>query len=417
MNEGKKQLTFIDLFAGAGGLSEGFIRSGYKPIAFVEADKNACYTLTTRLAYYHLKDNNAFSSYVNYLKNKITRDELYSIIPEELKKSVINTRISDNSLKSIFNKIDDLIKDKEKVDVIIGGPPCQSYSIMGRNKNLINKDFDERVHYYKLYAKFLKQYKPTAFVFENVVGLLSYDGGQLFPEIRKVLAAAGFTVEYRVLNSADFGVLQNRKRIILIGWLEGANFNFPVLQKIRHSFIVNDLLKDLPSVTPGVEKRTVNYKSRITKYLKKFEIRDGLDFTTQHFTRSNNDNDKKIYEIAIKLWNEKKQRLKYDKLNPKLITHKNIKDHLDRFKVVAKDLNACHTLVAHISKDGHSYIYPSRKQIRSLTVREAARIQSFSDDYFFEGSRTSNFVQIGNAVPPILSRVLADSIKKQIFNL
>lgn len=411
-NKLNNTFTFIDLFAGAGGLSEGFIRAGYKSLAFVEADQNACYTLTTRLAYYHLKQSNSFSHYVDYLKGKITREELYSFIPYELKNSVINEKISKRNLKSIFSKIDTLIKDEEKVDVIIGGPPCQAYSLIGRKRNEAKKEHDERIHYYKLYTKFLKKYKPKLFVFENVLGLLSYEEGELFPEIIKVLTSAGYTIEVKVLNSADFGVLQSRKRVIIIGWLNELKFNFPDFEKIEHNYIVNDLLKDLPSIKPGIEKRTIKYKSEITEYLKKFEIRDGLDFTTHHFTRSNNDNDKKIYKTAIKLWNKKKQRLKYDELNPELATHKNKKAHLDRFKVVAKDLSYCHTLVAHISKDGHYYIYPSLKQIRSLSVREAARIQSFPDDYFFEGSRTSAFVQIGNAVPPQLSRIIAKKISE-----
>ena len=413
MNEGKKQLTFIDLFAGAGGLSEGFIRAGYRPIVFVEADINACFTLTTRLAYYHLKEKKSFHTYVNYLKGEINREQLYNSIPDELKESVINEKISDENLNSIFARIDSLLKKSEDktVDVLIGGPPCQAYSLIGRKRNEDKKETDERIHYYKLYAKFLKKYKPRIFVFENVQGLLSYDDGELFPLIKEVLAKSGYTVEYKLLNAADFGVLQNRKRVIIIGWLKGLDFKYPAFKKAKHKFVVNDLLKDLPALKPGQVKRFTTYKTKITNYLKKFEIRNGLDFVTQHVTRTNNENDLEIYKTAVKLWNEKKQRLKYPELKPELITHKNTKDHLDRFKVVAKDLPACHTLVAHISKDGHSFIYPSLKQVRSLSVREAARIQSFPDDYFFEGSRTSAFVQIGNAVPSIMAEQIAHKLR------
>jgi DNA (cytosine-5)-methyltransferase 1 len=416
MKEGKKQLTFIDLFAGAGGLSEGFIRSGYKPIAFVEADLNACYTLTTRLAYYHLKENKSFNTYVDYLKGEIDREQLYNSIPDELSESVINEKISDGNLISIFSRIDSLLRksDNKNVDVLIGGPPCQAYSLIGRKRNKDKKETDERIHYYKLYAKFLKKYKPKIFVFENVQGLLSYDEGELFPLIKEVLSKSGYTVEYKLLNAADFGVLQNRKRVIIIGWLKGLDFNYPAFEKVKHEFVVNDLLKDLPSLKPSRGKRFTEYKTEITDYLKKFEIRDGFNFVTQHVTRSNNENDIEIYKTAIRLWNEKKQRLKYPDLKPELITHKNTKDHLDRFKVVAKELPACHTLVAHISKDGHSFIYPSLKQVRSLSVREAARIQSYPDDYFFEGSRTSAFVQIGNAVPPLMAEQIAQKLRELI---
>jgi len=409
MKEGNKQLTFIDLFAGAGGLSEGFIRAGYKPIAFVEADNNACNTLTTRLAYYHLKEKKSFKTYIDYLKGEINKEQLYKSIPNELIESVINEKISDENLNSIFTRIDSLLKESENknVDVLIGGPPCQAYSLIGRKRNEDKKETDERIHYYKLYAKFLKKYKPKIFVFENVQGLLSYDKGELFPLIKAVLSKSGYNVEYKLLNAADFGVLQNRKRVIIIGWLKGLDFKYPEFEKVKHDFIVNDLLKDLPTLKPGQEKRYTEYKTEITDYLRRFEIRDGFDFVTQHVTRSNNKNDLEIYKTAVRLWNDKKQRLKYSDLKPELITHKNTKDHIDRFKVVAKDIPACHTLVAHISKDGHSFIYPSLKQVRSLSVREAARIQSFPDDYFFESSRTSAFIQIGNAVPPIMAEQIA----------
>jgi len=302
-----------------------------------------------------------------------------------------------------------LLKESENknVDVLIGGPPCQAYSLIGRKRNEDKKETDERIHYYKLYAKFLKKYKPKIFVFENVQGLLSYDKGELFPLIKAVLSKSGYNVEYKLLNAADFGVLQNRKRVIIIGWLKGLDFKYPEFEKVKHDFIVNDLLKDLPTLKPGQEKRYTEYKTEITDYLRRFEIRDGFDFVTQHVTRSNNKNDLEIYKTAVRLWNDKKQRLKYSDLKPELITHKNTKDHIDRFKVVAKDIPACHTLVAHISKDGHSFIYPSLKQVRSLSVREAARIQSFPDDYFFESSRTSAFIQIGNAVPPIMAEQIA----------
>ena len=141
---------------------------------------------------------------------------------------------------------------------------------------------------------------------------------------------------------------------------------------------------------------------------------NGIDFTTQHITRNHNERDLEIYSIAIDKWVNKKERLKYNDLPERLQTHNNTKAFLDRYKVV-DPLGHSHTVVAHISKDGHYYIYPDLKQIRSISVREAARIQSFPDDYFFEGGRTAAFKQIGNAVPPLmaqaLARVIADLFK------
>ena len=120
-----------------------------------------------------------------------------------------------------------------------------------------------------------------------------------------------------------------------------------------------------------------------------------------------------IYKRAIELWNNEQKRLKYSDLPNELITHKNIDGFLDRFKIVAADLPTSHTMMAHISKDGHYYIHPDMAQARSITVREAARIQSFPDNFYFEMSRTSAFTQIGNAVPPLMAKAIATAIREQ----
>ena len=153
-------------------------------------------------------------------------------------------------------------------------------------------------------------------------------------------------------------------------------------------------------------------------YLRKSEIRGDLDFTTQHIARPLNDNDRKIYKTAVEMWLKDKHRLNYTELPAELQTHKNKKSFLNRFSVV-DPYGYCHTVVAHIAMDGHYYIYPtlnpSVENVRSITVREAARLQSFPDDYYFEGSRTSAFRQIGNAVPVVLSYKIACEIKKKLL--
>lgn len=132
MNE--NGLNYIDLFAGAGGLSEGFIQSGYRPVAHVEMNEHAAKTIETRIAYYYLKDNGKIKSYYDYEKGKITREQLLEKIPKEELKTVINKEMSEATIKGIFNTIDDIKREKEidKIDVIIGGPPCQAYSLVGR---------------------------------------------------------------------------------------------------------------------------------------------------------------------------------------------------------------------------------------------------------------------------------------------
>jgi len=146
--------------------------------------------------------------------------------------------------------------------------------------------------------------------------------------------------------------------------------------------------------------------------LKQFYIRTEEEpFVTQHIARPHNERDLKIYNIAINKWLNQKERLKYPDLPEELKTHKNQKSFLDRYKVV-DIFGLSHTMVAHIAKDGHHYIYPDKNQVRSLSVREAARIQSFPDNYYFEGGRSAAFKQIGNAVPPLMSKEIAKKIKE-----
>ena len=214
----KKQLNYIDLFAGAGGLSEGFIKAGYTPIAHVEMDEAACYTLKTRTVYHYLKATKDFEKYLDYLKGG-TRSELYKLIPDDKMNSVINLALGDENNKEIFKKIDIQLQNKE-VDIIIGGPPCQAYSLVGRARSGDGMQSDPRNHLYLQYAKFLKKYTPKMFVFENVVGLRSANGGQYFKTIISSFNTLGYEVADIDLNAVDFGVLQNRKRIILIGYKE-----------------------------------------------------------------------------------------------------------------------------------------------------------------------------------------------------
>lgn len=408
-----ENLNFIDLFSGAGGLSEGFIRAGFKPIAHVEIDKKACDTLETRLIYHKLNSENKTEKYYDYISEKITREEfLKEFGNSELSNSVINIPIGGDNNKIIFEKIDKLANGKQ-IDLIIGGPPCQAYSLVGRSRDKYGMKNDPRNFLYKEYAKFLKKFQPKVFVFENVLGLITAEKGSYFKNMRAYFKRIGYELDYTIQKSEHFGVLQKRRRIILIGWQKGTDFKYPKFDKVNEKFTLSQILSDLKKLKPGDQKNVTKYAKPTTSYLERFEIRNGVDFVTQHIARPHNERDLNIYKIAINKWLKNSERLKYPDLPTELKTHKNEKSFVDRYKVV--DINGIsHTMVAHIAKDGHHYIYPDTKQVRSISVREAARIQSFPDDYFFEGGRTAAFRQIGNAVPPLMAIAIAKSIKEQL---
>jgi len=302
--------------------------------------------------------------------------------------------------------------DVHKVDLIIGGPPCQAYSLVGRSRDPNRMKGDKRNFLFRYYAEFLMKYKPKYFVFENVLGLLTAGNKRYLNEMIQLFESIGYSVaEPTVLNAEDYGVLQKRRRVIIMGKRGNKKFNFPELQKVENKWqIKKDLFYDLPYLNPGDEFNIVKYTKPINEYLRTTEIRNGIDIVTQHITRNHNERDLEIYSIAIDKWVNEKTRLKYSDLPARLQTHNNTEAFLDRFKVV-DPIGHSHTMVAHISKDGHYYIYPDSKQIRSISVREAARIQSFPDDYFFEGGRTAAFKQIGNAVPPLMAKSIAKTIK------
>lgn len=395
----------IDLFAGAGGLSEGFRRNNFDIVAHVEMDQNASLTLKTREAYYYCLNNN-LNYYNDYLNEKISRDELYNNIPNDIINKVINMEINKNTISDIFSIIDQKIKG-EKITGIIGGPPCQAYSIAGRSRKK-NMSTDPRNFLYKYYLKFIQKYTPSFYVFENVQGIFSAKDGKIFKDIEKGLKRLGYTFEYRLLNSKDFGVVQERKRVIIIGFKKELKIQYPLFEKSSLKYNIRDLFKDLPSIKAG--ECNNNYKEKTNNCLVNLKIRNkDWNILTYHEARNVNATDTNIYKLCIK-----NKNLKYTDLPKNLIKHNNKNSFLDRFKVVEYD-KACHTMVAHISKDGHHYIHPDIKQCRSLTVREAARVQSFPDDYYFESSKTSAYKQIGNAVPVLMAEEIAKKIKESIL--
>lgn len=416
-------MNYIDLFAGAGGLSEGFIRNGFTPIAHIEMDKEAVNTLKTRMAYHYLLKRKKINIYNDYLKGVISRDELYKQIPQTLLDTCMCETISKESLKSIYNNIDMLLQG-ETVDVIIGGPPCQAYSLVGRSiksaqdklkiENNEKIEDDPRNYLYKLYCDFLRKYKPKIFVFENVTGLISAQNGKFYKNFKQLAKRSGYIVDDKVLEADKFGVKQSRKRVIIVGWLKDLNLEYPEFKELIDKTTINEMFEDLPALRPG--QTLNNYQSEnINNYLLKSKIRLKGDILTQHVARPHTERDRNIYKLTIEKWNNGHKRLHYDELPEELKTHKNRKSFVDRFKIVEGDTSTCHTMMAHISKDGHYFIHPDINQARSISVREAARIQSFPDNYYFEGGRTAAFRQIGNAVPPLMAEAIAKGIKKLLY--
>lgn len=414
-------LNFLDLFAGCGGLSEGFIRAGFSPVAHIEMDQAASNSLKTRMCYHWLKEHNKLTLYYDYLNKKISRNALYSSVPFEVIDSVINEEISENTLKGMFKDIDQKL-DKQKLFLIIGGPPCQAYSLIGRSCEKENMLNDKRNYLYKYYAEFLKHYKPEHFVFENVTGLLSAkdpDGNRHLDNMLQLFKSIGYESTPYILNAKEYGVPQNRRRVIILGNRKGCkklDLNIP---KDPCKCTINELFKDLPKIYAGGNAH--KYAKCANKILSNLKIREKQVPLTFQMARPNTKQDLSIYKLAVEKWEQKESRLNYNDIPSSLQTHKNKSAFTDRFKVVAGNLTYSHTVVAHIAKDGHYYIHPDIEQNRSLTPREVARIQTFPDDFYFEGikdevCRTAAYKQIGNAVPVVLAEKIAQHIKDSLID-
>lgn len=391
--------------------------------------RDACNTLKTRAAFHYLKANNQLTIYENYLKNKkegTDGRELWNKVPHEVTDKIIQAAIGEDTMSELIKRIEDL-KGEQTIDLIIGGPPCQAYSVAGRARLGEKVNEDPRNFLYQYYVQFIKHFQPKLFVFENVTGIQTARGGEPFRDLQRRVKNLGYDIEAHEQIASNFDVLQHRHRMIIVGWKirddDGnfTNYHYPELHPHpTHYQIRKDLFSDLPARLSGegnlCEAVTYTRPAEEMQYITETGIRSELGFTTQHVARFNNPDDREIYNIAVNKW-KNGERLSYNTLPLRLQHHKNKQSFLNRFCVVNPN-GCCHTVVAHIAMDGHYYIYPTEhstvENARSITVREAARIQSFPDDYFFEGSRTSAFMQIGNAVPVMMAYNIAEAIRPQI---
>lgn len=420
----KSQYTVLDMFAGAGGLTEGFIRNNFSPVSHIEMNKYAALTLETRTVYHSLCKINQKCSYKDYFEGRASREEFLQEC-ETLgirDTGIINREITSSSENAIIHEVQERLDrlGSDSIDIIIGGPPCQAYSLIGRGRDSEKMKNDPRNHLYLHYLKFIQKFRPELFIFENVPGLYSARNGEIFADFKKRIKKLGYSTEsnIQVLNSRTFGVLQDRKRIIFIGWQSEHDLEYPVFEDQENEYRVWNVLNDLPPLEPGSgTDGPQKYRAgRPSRYLRETGIRTDETCVRNHTARIHNERDREIYRIAIKKWTQENRRIRYDELPDELKTHRNCVSFRDRFKVVSGD-GLSHSIVAHVSKDGHYFIHPDIRQARSLTVREVARLQSFPDNYIFEGPRTSQYSQIGNAVPPLMSEAIAIETKKMLDSI
>lgn len=400
----KKKYTFIDLFAGCGGLSEGFYRQGFKALAHVEIDHWACETLRTRMKFYGYKDYNR-----EVIEHDITSED-------------------------ILERIDKAVNGRT-VDIIIGGPPCQAYSTAGRVRDGKRMASDPRNYLFESYVKILEYYSPKFFVFENVTGLLSAQvkNAPIFPKVLKALGNKYKVIgkpEVLVHNTADYGVPQLRKRVIIIGVRKDIDKSAEELyesiikthwnpetpsneKKGKKRFVdVRQAIGDLPPVEPGHDASTEAFDYPCNnEFLKKIG-KQGIYPLMDHIARKHNELDRERFKVMIhNHWSFGQLRREMPQYE-----HEHARVFDNSYVVQWWDLPS-KTILAHIHKDGFQFIHPDEEQRRTFTVREAARIQSFPDDFEFKGSRGEKYKQIGNAVPPLFAEALAKSIKKNLIDI
>lgn len=356
-----KQYTVIDLFAGVGGLSYGFSElPQFNIIAANEIEKDISVA--------------------------------YSLNHPNVK--MLNCDIGDLT----ENILKDALKG-QKVDVIIGGPPCQSYSTLGKRRN------DGRANLFLQYKRMLKILQPRAFVFENVVGILSVNKGKLFNQIRLEFAELGYNLKHRILDAADYGVPQHRERVILVGFRGKNNFSYPLPTHgdgLKPYVTLKDAIGDLPVLKSGEGKS--NYDAGITNEFLEFVRDSNTSVVEEHFAPKNG-------EHLIKIMQTLKDGQSKDDL-PEDIRPKSgygntyAKLWWDRPSTTITRNFAC--------PSSSRCIHP--RDSRAMSIREGARLQSFPDSYKFYGSDSMKRLEIGNAVPPLLSIAIAKQALEALKN-
>lgn len=409
------KLTFIDLFSGCGGLSEGFLMSNkFEGLAHVEWELPMVKSLRNRLEkkWNHSKE-----------------DSLKHVIHFDIQKTeeLINGNWTSNSIKEFGPNNHDLVIEtglkgiigEQKVDVIIGGPPCQAYSIAGRAQDKNSMKDDYRNYLFESFVKVVDAFSPKCFVFENVPGLLSACPGNI-PVPQRIYDAFN-KIGYVILNPKDlksaiysadkFGVPQCRKRVIIIGVRSGEESKLiEVYRKLttltknhKKSATVMETIGHLPKLRPL--KKSSNQNRNLVSH-----TYDSIsDQVKHHEPRFHNVRDVEIFKEWIKRkMNSKKTEEKTDFY----FNNTGRRSNHNKYRNLEWD-KPSPTIVAHLSKDGLMFIHPDAEQARSITVKEAALLQSFPDDYEFIGNKGVCYKMIGNAVPPKMAKEIAKIISNE----
>lgn len=398
-------LNTIDLFVGCGGLSEGFEQSRkYKMIGAVEWEPSPVKELRN-----HLKNRWGIQdSEERVLQFDIQRTE-------ELFNGWKDKKFGESK------GLDALVGNRQ-LDVIIGGPPCQAYSVAGRIRDEHGMREDYRNYLFESYLKVVQHYKPRVFVFENVPGILSAKPGdgsvRIIDLIQKAFADAGYAVlpdlSNAIIDMTEYGVPQNRKRIIILGvskehygdkaeaMVEKFYSSYLPEYKIEKKATVRDAIGDLPKLRPLDEP--ISYFGRKLSH----SVSDPL--INGHISRFHNKRDIELFKFLeediasgrMKYTSAKSLKTLYTKLTGKT-------SNVHKYYVLRWD-EPSNLIPAHLFKDGLRHIHPDPEQARTITVREAARLQTFPDDYYFNCSQTDAFKMIGNAVPPLFAKKVANAI-------
>lgn len=497
----------IDLFAGPGGLAEGFStirdQNGARvfPIA-LSVEKEPAAFATLRLRSFFRQFDRPPEDYYRYIAGELSKEDLVAAFPEEWALAVEETAMLELGTTEASAEFDDRLSrienDQEADTIVIGGPPCQAYSLVGRARNMGVPGYDpagdHRHFLYREYIGSLQRLQPAAFVMENVKGMLSakVSGESIIDKVLADLCSAGGSPDSYVLfpivtdlrgslpgyliRSEDFGIPQCRHRVILLGLrkdiaeaMPPGSGGFHQLQQSIQPSTVKDVISEMPKLRSGLSKggdseqlwraavvrafKTAaaacrkegaslsDVAKRLSAGAKEVAANEGMlpRFSTtvtslrdnrladwiadgqllklpNHESRGHIEGDLARYAFAAsfaEIFDRSPKASEFPKgLAP---NHRNWDSgkFADRFRVQVWGRPST-TVTSHISKDGHYFIHPDPLQCRSLTVREAARLQTFPDNYYFEGNRTQQYVQVGNAVPPLLARRIAQLVARML---